>query len=286
MIFSPAFNPIFDPIFNISPILEMVIISLCGLVFGSFASALTYRVPRDIPWATSGKAKGQGNHGLRSACPACKTPLSAKDLLPILSWLCSRGKCRHCAKAVSFLYPLCECLTLAACLGIYAVYGITWLSIPFFLMTPFLVALMMIDWEHMILPNQLVTIIFALGSVVLAMKLMHAGFSEDIALTHLGGALLFGLFAWILSLIMKKILRKEALGMGDVKFFAVSGLWLGTAALGNFCIIAGAIGTILGLIWQKTTGKPAFPFGPALILSFYIVLLLQGSHFIEKGISY
>lgn len=276
---------IFSPIFDISPILEIIIVSLCGLIFGSFASALTYRVPRNLPWATKG-GDSEGKHGLRSACPSCKTLLSAKDLVPVLSWLFSRGKCRHCAESVSVVYPLCEFLTFAGCIGIYAVYGMTWFSIPFFLLIPFLVALTMIDLEHMILPNQLVIIVFALGGGVLSMKLMNAEILLDVAALYLGGALVFGLFAWLLSIVMKKVLKKDALGMGDVKFFTVTGLWLGVPALGSFCIGAGIIGVILGVVWQKTTGKPVFPFGPALILSFYILLLLQGSHFMGKGINY
>lgn len=277
---------IFSPIIELHPILEIIIVSLCGLVFGSFASALTYRVPREMPWATKGTANEKSEHGLRSACPSCKAPLSVKDLIPICSWLCSKGKCRHCKTSISIVYPLCEFLTLVGCLGVYAVYGITWFAIPFFLLIPFLVALIMIDFEHMILPNQLVAIVLALGSCVLAIRLINAEFLVDTAFTYLGGALAFGALSWLLSITMKKVLKKDALGMGDVKFFAVAGIWLGLPALGSFCIGAGLIGTILGVMWKKMTGKPVFPFGPALILSFYLLLLFQGSYFMGKGINF
>ena len=153
-------------------------------------------------------------------------------------------------------------------------------------MTPFLVALTMIDLKHMILPNQLVAIILALGACVFMLRAISAESLADIVANYAGGALLYCAIAWALSIIMKKLLKKDALGMGDVKFFFVSGLWLGTGALGSFCIIAGVAGTLMGVIWQKITGKAAFPFGPALIFSFYVILLLQGSYFMGKGINF
>jgi len=263
-------TPIFEHLF-----LEISIIIFFGFVFGSFASAITYRVPRNLPWATKGKSE----HGLRSACPSCKTLLTPFDLVPIISWLFSKGQCRHCGKPISRTYLICEILTLLGCVGIYAVYGLTWFSLPFLLMIPFLVALMMIDFEHMILPNQLVGILFLFGVIVLSMRYVMSS-ELSIIIPYLVGAVIYALFSWGLGLLMTKILKKDALGFGDVKFFAAAGVWLGIPVLGQFCIGAGVLGVLIGGIYQKLTKQPVFPFGPALILSFYSVLLLQGSHFL------
>lgn len=266
---------LFQPIFQ-SQIFEIILIIFCGLTFGSFASALTYRVPRNLPWVKKGKSE----HGLRSACPSCKNLLTPRDLIPLCSWLMANGKCRHCDVPISKQYPLCELVTLLGCIGIYAVYGLTWFAIPFLLMIPFLVALMMIDFEHLLLPNQLVAIIFGFGMSVLCLRIISTQNFElqHTLITYMGGALLFSTFSWLLGFVMTKILKKEALGFGDVKFFAASGIWLGIPALGYFCIGAGAIGVALSIAWKKATGSEVFPFGPALILSFYSLLLLQGSH--------
>jgi len=70
------------------------------------------------------------------------------------------------------------------------------------------------------------------------------------------------------------------LGLGDVKFFAVAGLWLGWEALPDFCVVSGLTGLVLGIIWKKITGQPSFPFGPALIFSFYLLFLMGGSLFV------
>jgi len=147
-------------------------------------------------------------------------------------------------------------------------------------MIPFLVALIMIDFEHMILPNQLVAIIFGLGAITLGLKIGQTPQAlSNWLIIYAGGAMLYGFFAYALGATMEKILKKEALGFGDVKFFAAVGIWLGIPVLGYFCMIAGGIGVALGLVWKKITAEEVFPFGPALILSFYAVLLLQGSHF-------
>lgn len=263
-------SPIFD-----YPAFEWIVVIFCGLVFGSFASALTYRVPLGLPWITKGKSE----HGLRSACPDCKTLLKPLDLIPVLSWLISKGKCRHCSKYIPKTYPICEALTLLGFIGIYIVYGLTYFSLALFLMVPFLVALMMIDFRHMILPNQLVAIVFSLGVVAMLLSFL---ITSDLAVfvTFIGGALIFAFVSWLLGVVMKKILKKEALGFGDVKFFAAAGIWLGVPAIGYFCFGAGVIGVLLGLAWKKIKKEDVFPFGPALILSFYMLLLLQGSHFL------
>src|SRR5690606_8342699 len=95
----------------------------------------------------------------------------------------------------------------------------------------------------------------------------------------LGGALVFAFVIWITGKLMTTILKKEALGFGDVKFFGMAGLWLGLSWLPIFMILSGLSGIIWGTGWRVVTRDPVFPFGPALILSFYSCLLLQGTGF-------
>lgn len=62
-----------------------------------------------------------------------------------------------------------------------------------------------------------------------------------------------------------------------MKFFAVCGFWLGFTALSPLCLLAGLVGIVFGLFWKLVLKSDIFPFGPALILAFYAVLLLQGA---------
>ncbi len=260
--------------------LELSIVTIVGLILGSFSTALTYRVPREIPWAFNTAKQQQSAY--YSACPRCKTRLTVSDLVPVLSWLLSAGKCRHCKAPISFIYPLVEIGVLAMCLISYAVFDFTLPLLIMVLASPFLMALMAIDIERMLLPNQLVLILFFIGLFFHILQLTQGNLTlEQFGIEYALGAVVFALFAWGLGAIMTKILKKEALGFGDVKFFAVAGLWLGLSNLPVFCMLSGIAGIFVAVVWKITAKNPVFPFGPALILTFYILFHVDGSHILD-----
>ena len=92
----------------------------------------------------------------------------------------------------------------------------------------------------------------------------------------LAGMTVFAGVAWLMGAVVGFLKRREALGMGDVKFFAMAGLWLGLTYLPYFLIFSGIIGIISGVYYKFALKKELFPFGPALILTLYFGLLLQG----------
>ena len=138
-----------------------------------------------------------------------------------------------------------------------------------------LVALALYDFKHKLLPNQMMIVLAVLGLVY---RFVPLGTWEGKVTEYLGGAVLYATISFVLGWVMKLLLKKSALGMGDVKFFGVAGLWLGIVNLGVFCILGGFLGVLLGVYWQRVKKEAVFPFGPALIAAFYIVLLLNGSH--------
>ena len=264
--------------------LNLFAVVFLGLVLGSFASALVYRVPRGISWIVkSTSAEGapslsdnRDSAQLRSACPECNAPLGIFDLFPVFSWVFLRGRCRHCKADISAVYPICELLTLLASLGGFAVMGFTPISLLLIFMMPFLVALVLIDFEHFILPNQLV-LIFGVGGLVYVSMLCAANPDHwlSILTSHTIGFLLFGCFAWGLHFLGPKFLKKDALGFGDVKLFFAVGLWCGYDVFGVYIMLSGVLGALFASIWLKIKGDEVFPFGPALIASFYVVFLLD-----------
>lgn len=243
-------------------IVEIAVVILIGLIGGSFSSALIHRVPLKLNWVSE-----------RSACPNCYHNLGILDLFPVFSWIFSGGKCRYCSAGISARYPLLECFSAAACLGIYASFGFSVESLICVASVPFLISLLMIDLEHFILPNQLVLAVFILGAI----RLGYATIYGVHALPYIIGAVSFALLSWLIGFCMEKVLNKEALGFGDVKLFFVAGLWLGIEVLPYFLMGAGVFGVVFALVWQKIKKTAIFPFGPALIASFYILLLYQGS---------
>jgi leader peptidase (prepilin peptidase)/N-methyltransferase len=247
--------------------MTFLLVALLGLALGSFSTALIYRAPRDLPWAGAS----------RSLCPQCGKMLGAADLVPVFSWLFSGGKCRHCHQKIDASYPLTEIGVAVACLCVYGTLGLTPGAVLLIVCVPFLTALLVIDLQRMILPTRLTVIVGALGLVRLAAMTFYenAITPREAVVEYLAAGLIYGGASWALGMAMTKILKKDALGMGDVKFFAAAGLWLGLSNLGLFCIISGVAGIILGLLWKFTRKSAVFPFGPALIAAFYLLLIFE-----------
>lgn len=236
---------------------QLFIIAILGLALGSFATALTHRVPKGMDWGLFQKT--------RSQCPSCGKTLGAVDLVPVFSWVFLKGRCRQCKAPISPVYPLVELLTVAAVLGVYAAFGPTVQGLIAICAMPFLAALLAIDLKQYILPDALVLVLFLLGLAFHGLE----------ALDFLISAAAYALILWALGWGMSRILKKDALGFGDVKFFGVCGLWLGFAPLSALCLIAGLSGVVLGIIWKLAFKSEIFPFGPSLIVAFYLCLILQ-----------
>lgn len=240
-----------------NPEILTLIAALLGLVVGSFITALSWRLPRGEDWVKT-----------PSHCPACNQRLGVRDLFPILSWALGKGRCRHCKASISCRYPSIE--LAAACLAALPVwlFGLTplagWLA-AFGLL---LLLLSIIDLEHGILPNNLNILLCALGlgyAWQQQHELLDIGLNLGIGLA-LGLGLKYGYMA---------IRKRDGLGLGDVKFLAAAGPWLGLESWAPFLFLSGLLGVILGLFWQKKFGPGTFPFGPALCLALYAVLMLE-----------
>jgi leader peptidase (prepilin peptidase)/N-methyltransferase len=240
---------------------SLLVTALLGLCLGSFATALAHRLPRGISMVTKA----------HSACPACGHDLGLRDLVPVFSWLLLQGKCRYCAAPVGSRYPLIECATVMLCLAFYFAYGFTPQAFALFALAPVLAAMIAIDLAHKIIPDSLNLAVLALGIAAFALGRPDAAG----LLAALEGAALYAGAAWMLRFVFFKILKREPMGLGDVKFFGAAGFWLGldpdAAAL--FMILSGASGIVLALVWRRATGDREFPFGPALVLAFAALLV-------------
>lgn len=246
---------------------EALVILFLGLVFGSFSTALVYRVPREMNWVSK-----------RSSCPSCHNVLTVVDLVPVFSWLCSGGKCRHCAVAVPIRYPLTEVAAVVLCFGIYFALGFNAESLFVLAAIPFLLSLLVIDLDRYILPNELVFIALVIGLFRLLYFSISGSYSyaHELLIPYGIGAVVYPLVSWGMGVLIGKILKRDALGFGDVKFFLVAGIWLGMPLFSHFLILSGLLGVITAFFFKVLRKKDIFPFGPALIMSLYFLLLWQG----------
>jgi len=233
----------------------IVVAAIFGLVFGSFVTALTYRLPRGISIA----------HG-RSACPACGHALTWRDLFPVLSWAISGGRCRYCGVGVSWRYPAIE-LT-SAVLFAAAAWGVLGpeRSLILLAMTPFLLALVVLDLEHGILPNILIVPLAILA--LLWRWRTGSSLFQGIAI-----AAVIGVLAILLEVGIQKISDGAAplLGGGDAKLLAIGALAFPLSHFFLFLTVAGFIGCVFGVIWQQTMKTKRFPFAPGLCVAFWAV---------------
>ncbi|MGE3474395.1 MAG: A24 family peptidase [Rhodospirillaceae bacterium] len=238
------------------PLSALPVVIVLGLIFGSFITALSYRLPRGISIA-----KG------RSACPSCGTALTPKDLVPVLSWVMHGGKCAHCGARVSWRYPAIE--VLMALLFTAAALAI---EDPARLLltlaaTPVMMALAIIDVEHRRLPNSLLAVLAALF-----IALRAAGDGDYI--TAAVACILVFVSALALDAAGRRLIR-QGLSMGDAKLMAAAALALPPVPLLTALGLAGAMGAGAALLpWMQNDRRGShFAFGPVLLLAFWCALI-------------
>lgn len=204
---------------------------------------------------------------VRSRCPSCETALGARDLIPFFSWILSRGTCRHCQSKVHWRYPMTELVTSALFLFLFARFGVSWHFLNFAMLGVLLITMSVIDFEHYIIPDSLQ---LAMGLLAIIYHLMLVGTSPATLMVN-------GLLGVSIGLVIKYgflwLRKKDGLGMGDVKFLLVAGLWISPVGLVLMLFMSGVFGVITGLAWKMMGHGERFPFGPALGLAMYLLLL-------------
>lgn len=237
--------------------------TLFGLLFGSFANVVIWRLPRGESIAHPG-----------SHCPGCDAPIAWYDNIPVVSWLVLRGRCRQCSEPISRRYPLVEAASGALFLVAALVWGPSVRAIFGAALFWFLLVLSMIDVEHMRLPNPLVGTLAILGVVGVSMSeltgwsvlpLAGAGVFARPWLDAALGVLLGAGLPGVLALAFRLVRGKSGFGMGDIKLLGALGLFLGPYVLLTFFLgsLLGAIGAIVASHGRGLTAA-RIPFGPWL----------------------
>lgn len=237
------------------PFAELLFILAIGLAFGSFVTCVSYRLPR-----------GEDIVKKPSYCPPCGAVLGFKDLWPVFSWLVFRGKCTHCRAPVSIRYPLTEIATSLLFLLVYLQFGLTLVTLVLCMMVVALMIMIVVDLEHYIMPDSVHVVLIPLA---IAYHYLMRSPWQDVAISTLAMTLLALLLHYGYSALRGRVM----LGFGDVKFFAVAGLWLGMWLMVPFLFISGVLGVLLGLSWRMMGKGEVFPFGPALAASLFICVV-------------
>lgn len=206
----------------------------------------------------------------RSACPACGAAVQARDLVPVLSWLALRGRCRRCGGSIPAFYPAIE----LAALGVAAWSAASasgWLVWAGCFLGWVLLALATIDFRHFVLPDFLTIPLLGAGLFV-------AWVRDPASLAdHAIGAAAGFLFVAALRRIYWSMRGREGIGLGDAKLLAGAGAWLSWAGLPSVVLLASLSGLTVALLHRIRGGRldlsDRVPFGTFLCVAIWIVWL-------------
>ena len=235
--------------------------SLFGACMGSLLNCMAWRI-------VHGESVLRG----RSHCDECGHVLAARDLVPVLSYLFSKGRCRYCGAKLSARHVWAELISAAVFVSLLLQYDISLQTLEAWLLASLLLACSFADLEGYIIPDRFI----AAGIVLFIGSLFSAPFPLHRALDGaLGGFAVVGVLLLLVH-AMEKRLGREAMGGGDPKLLFVTGLFFGWK--GNlFCLI---LACLIGIAWallaarkSGESGRP-IPWGPSIALGAWVTALV------------
>lgn len=236
----------------------LIVTFIFGTVLGSFYNVVGYRLP-----------KNESLIKPSSHCPKCNHKLGPSELIPILSYIIQRGKCKNCKQKISLFYPVFEFATGLLFAISYIIFGY---SIEFAISITFISILLIIiisDYQTMIIPDEVLVV----GGILLIIELIIKNG------TNIWMNLLDAIIAFIIMYLIKKfgdfIFKKESMGGGDIKLMAIFGLVLGWQMSIISIFMASFIGLPISLYFLYKNKTDIIPFGPFLSVSAIIIWLLQ-----------
>ena len=229
---------------------------LFGAVMGSFLNCAAWRI-----------ARGESFVRGRSRCPACSHTLGPADLVPVLSWVFSRGRCRYCGAPVSVRYPVTELLCAALTVSCLLRFGLSALCARNYVFVCCLFCLSLVDLDVCEIPDG--CLLISAAAWFAALPFLRVG--ARAALGNVLAGLCTGAALLLMSMAMDRALGRESMGGGDIKLFAVVGLYLGATAT----LFALLLSCVLGLVFAAATGagrSRPFPFGPSVAAAACVLL--------------
>lgn len=272
--------------FQQSPTAFNIFVVIFSLLIGSFLNVVIYRLPKmmhnnwylecrefladEVKNIPQQKVAELTLSKPDSTCPKCQHKIRFYENIPVISWLFLKGKCGQCKSSISIRYPLVEATTALLSLVIAIQYGVSFETLLLLILTWGLVCLTLIDFDHMLLPDQIVMPLLWLGLLVNITN-TFVPLSDAVIGAAVGYMSLFSVF-WLFKLLT----GKEGMGHGDFKLFALFGAWVGWKLLPILILMASVVGAIIGIslmLFKNHTREQAIPFGPYLAVAGWITLL-------------
>jgi len=245
-----------------------IFIFIFGAIVGSFLNVCIYRIPQGLSIVRPA-----------SRCQSCGVPIKFYDNIPILSYLILQGRCRSCRAKLSVRYPIVEFLNAVLYLAVFNRFGTAspWILLAYFSFVSALIVIFFIDIDHQIIPDGItlpgIPIAILAGSTILpdpfsVMELL--GWK-----TSLIGIIAGGGSFYLIAVMGRLILKKDAMGGGDIKMMAMVGGVLGWKGVILTTFAGSLLGSVVGISLIMLKGKEwgsKIPFGPYLAVGALISL--------------
>ncbi len=244
-----------------TPPLIALVLAGFGLIAGSFIGLVSLRLPQD-----------RGVIFGRSRCGGCDRPLPPQRLIPVISYLLAKGRCRDCGSVIPRRYPLIE----LGCAGVGVWAALSQPDIVFAAFTALLgwqlILIAVVDAEHFWLPDVLTLPLLATGLTAAALlptgSLLHSAIGSAVGFLGL----------WLLAFAYRRLRQRDGLGGGDPIFLAAGGAWVGWIGLPSVLLWASAAALSLVaarlLMGRAVSGQDRLPFGPFLAIGIWMTWLI------------
>lgn len=254
----------------------IALIIVLSLIWGSFLNMMAYRL-----------ISGDSLLISRSFCPHCRQVIAWYDLIPVLSYVSLRGKCRSCQDFISPLYPVIELLAAGAGVLIWTdslmhtfptPYYAAARAICYFFLFSGLIIATRTDLQAMVIPRLVITCLIPIGILGAALSVL----SISLPMSIMGGILGY-VSLWSLSKAFRLATGKDGIGEGDMELLGVLGIYFGPIGIWAILLTSSCIGSISALVYLVGTGQgrnTRIPFGPFLSMAAFVYL--YGQHWFAR----
>ena len=245
-------------------------VALLGMCWGSFLYVCALRIPSGISIVSPA-----------SRCPVCGKPLRSVDKIPLLSWLFLRGRCRHCQTPISAAYPLSELISGTVFLLLWSTNAVDWVWVAYITLFSLLFVGSWVDLKERWIPDRcsLGAILLGIGFSIWLPQLHGTTEIAVSVLCSLIGVMVGSGILFLIGALGKALLKREAMGLGDVKIMGGIGAFLGWEAV-LFCLFFSSLIALIVHLGMRVCGQgehaQEIPFGPYLSVA-ALLWMVQGS---------
>ena len=235
-------------------ILYLIIFFILGTILGTIYTVIGLRLPNNEKIF------------IKRKCKKCGHDLSTLDLIPLLSYIIGKGRCRYCRGKIDILFPYMEFFTGLLFSVAYYSFGLSYHLLIALGMISLLMIIVVSDLTYLIIPDE---VLITASIYFLIIQLLNLGIKGAINQV-LSGLFLFTTM-YIVMLLGNKLFKKESLGGGDIKMMFVFGLVL-DPLLGILAIFLGSLFALpMSLYLMKKNNEKVIPFGPFLLIAFVFI---------------